>query len=292
MSVKTRVSKRTKHLNRSFAGNVGVTIVLGVFGWFMLMPMLYTIAQSLKPLDELWVFPPRFIRVNNPTLGNYQDLFRLLNDSMVPFSRYLFNTVIISVVGTFGHVILASMCAYALSKHKFPGSKVMFQIVVTALLFNGTVLQIPNFMMITWLNLLDSPLALIIPAFGGSLGLYLMKQFMEQMVKDDILEAARIDGAGEMRIFWGIVMPMVKPGWLTLIILSFQGLWNMGPSNVIFSESLKTLNYAMSQILAGGVARAGVGAAASVIMLVVPVTIFIIMQSSVVETMGASGMKE
>jgi ABC-type glycerol-3-phosphate transport system permease component len=279
-------------LNRSFGGNVGVTIVLGIFGAFMLLPMIYTIVQSIKPLDELWVFPPRFFTVRNPTMSNFQDLFRLLDDSMVPFSRYLFNTVMISVVGTGGHVILASMCAYALSKHKFPGSKLMFRAVVTALLFNGTVLGIPNFMMITWLKLLDSPLAFIIPAFGSSLGLYLMKQFMEQMVKDDILEAARIDGAGEMRIFWGIVMPMVKPGWLTLIIFSFQGLWNIGTSSFIFSENLKTLNYAMSQILAGGVARAGVGAAASVIMLVVPVTLFIVTQSNIVETMGASGMKE
>lgn len=287
----TKVAKRTKQLNRSFAGNIGVVIVLTLFGAFMILPLIYTISQSLKPLDELWVFPPRFF-VRHPTGKNFQDLFRLLDDSMVPFSRYIFNTVIISVVGTFGHVILASMCAFALSKHEFPGSKLMFKLIVLALLFNASVTAIPNFMMMTWLHLLDNPLALIVPAFGSSLGLYLMKQFMEQMVQDSVLEAARIDGAGEWRVFWGIVMPTVKPAWLTLIIFSFKDLWNIGATNYIYSENLKTLNYAMSQILAGGIARAGVGAAAAVIMMIVPITVFIITQSNVVETMGASGMKE
>ncbi len=168
----------------------------------------------------------------------------------------------------------------------------MFKLIVLALLFNASVTAIPNFMMMTWLHLLDNPLALIVPAFGSSLGLYLMKQFMEQMVQDSVLEAARIDGAGEWRVFWGIVMPTVKPAWLTLIIFSFKDLWNIGATNYIYSENLKTLNYAMSQILAGGIARAGVGAAAAVIMMIVPITVFIITQSNVVETMGASGMKE
>lgn len=287
----TRVAKRTKMLNRSFGGNLGVVIVLTIFGAFMLMPLVYTISNALKPLDELWLFPPEYF-VRQPTFANFQDLFRVLSDSLVPFSRYLFNTVLIAVVGTVGQVILASMAAFALSKHKFPGANLMFRVVVLALLFNGSVLAIPNFMVMTWLHLLDSPLAFIIPAFGSSLGLYLMKQFMEQMIHDSIMEAARIDGASEWRIYWKIVMPVVKPAWLTLIIFSFKDLWNISANTYIYTESWKTLNYAMSQILAGGVARAGVGAAAGVIMMIVPIAIFIITQSQVVETMGASGMKE
>jgi len=278
-------------LNRSFGGNLGVVIVLTIFGAFMLMPLVYTISNALKPLDELWLFPPEYF-VRQPTFANFQDLFRVLSDSLVPFSRYLFNTVLIAVVGTVGQVILASMAAFALSKHKFPGANLMFRVVVLALLFNGSVLAIPNFMVMTWLHLLDSPLAFIIPAFGSSLGLYLMKQFMEQMIHDSIMEAARIDGASEWRIYWKIVMPVVKPAWLTLIIFSFKDLWNISANTYIYTESWKTLNYAMSQILAGGVARAGVGAAAGVIMMIVPIAIFIITQSQVVETMGASGMKE
>lgn len=257
----------------------------------MLLPMIYTVSSSLKPLDELWVFPPRFL-VRNPTTENFKELFRVLSDSVVPFSRYLFNTVLVSVTGTAGHVILASMCAYALAKHKFPGSKLMFKIIVITLMFNGTVTAIPNFMVMTWLRLLDNYASLILPAFGSTLGLYLMKQFMEQMVNDSLLEAARIDGAGEWKIFWHLVMPLVKPAWLTLIIFSFKDLWNIGGTVYIHTEELKTFNYAMSQILSGGIARAGVGSAAAVIMMVVPVAVFIMSQSNVVETMGASGMKE
>ena len=283
--------KRTKQLNRSKLGNFGIYLILTVLGVFMVLPIVYTVSSSLKPLDELWVFPPRFL-VQNPTLENFKELFRVLNDSVVPFSRYLFNTVLVSVIGTTGHVILASMCAYALSKHTFPGSKLMFRIIVTTLMFNATVTAIPNFMIMTGLKLLNTYWALILPAFGSSLGLYLMKQFMEQMLNDSVLEAARIDGAGEWSIFFQIAMPMAKPAWLTLIIFSFKDLWNIGGTVYIHTEELKTFNYAMSQILAGGIARAGVGSAAAVIMLIVPVSVFIASQSNVVETMGASGMKE
>ena len=134
--------------------------------------------------------------------------------------------------------------------------------------------------------------ALIIPAFASPLGLYLMKQFMEQMVPDALLEAARIDGAGEWRMFFTIVMPIVKPAWMTLIIFSFQGLWNIGTTSLIQTESLKTLNYALSQIVAGGIARSGATAASTVIMMMVPVAVFVFSQSNVVQTMATSGMKE
>lgn len=283
--------KKQKKLNRSRLGNFGIYFILTILGIFMLLPMIYTISSSLKPLDELWVFPPRFL-VRNPTTENFKELFRVLSDSVVPFSRYLFNTVLVSVIGTAGHVILAAMCAYALAKHKFPGSKLMFKIIITTLMFNATVTAIPNFMVMTWLGLLDSYGSLILPAFGAPLGVYLMKQFMDQMVNDSLLEAARIDGAGEWKIFWQLVMPLVKPAWLTLIVFSFKDLWNIGGTVYIHTEELKTFNYAMSQIISGGIARAGVGSAAAVIMLIVPVTVFIMTQSNVVETMGASGMKE
>ena len=286
-----QTKKGKKQLNRSRLGNTGVYIILTILGLFMLLPMIYTVSSSLKPLDELWVFPPRFL-VRNPTEENFKELFRVLSGSVVPFSRYLFNTALISVVGTAGHVLLASMCAYALAKLKFPGSNLMFQVIVITLLFNATVTRIPNFMIMTWLHLLDNYASLILPAFGSTLGLYLMKQFMEQMLNDSLLEAARMDGAGEWRIFSKIAMPMVKPAWLTLIIFSFRDLWNIGGTTYIHTEELKTLNYAMSQILAGGIARAGVGGAAAVVMMIVPVSVFILAQSNVVETMGASGMKE
>lgn len=286
-----KLAKRTKQLNRSLAGNLGVYTVLFILAVFMVLPLVYTLVSSVKPLEEYWVFPPKFT-VAHPTMKNYKDLFTMLTDSMIPFSRYLFNTAFVSIVGTAGHVILSSMCAFGLAKHRFPGSKIMFSMVVLALMFNTTVTRIPNFIIMSKLNMLDTYAALIVPAFGSSLGLYLMKQFMDSMVNDSVLESARIDGAGEWRVYWRMVMPMVKPAWLTLIIFSFRDLWNIGSTTYIQSEPLKTLNYVMSQISAGGVARAGAAAAAGVIMMIVPITVFIITQSNVVETMGSSGMKE
>ena len=260
-------------------------------GAFMFLPMLYAIMQALKPLDELWVFPPRFYVVN-PTLKNFGDLFRLMSTSWVPFSRYIFNTVLISVVGTLGNLVLSSLAAYVLAKIKFPGREFFFQTIVLSLMFNSTVTSICNFIIMSALGWVDTYLAIIVPTFASTLGLYLMKQFMESSVSDAVLESARLDGASEFRTFLTIAMPMVKPAWLTLIVYSFQGLWNSGTSIYIYSEELKTFNYAISQILAGGIVRAGAGAASGVVMMIVPVAVFVITQSNIIETMGSSGMKD
>ncbi len=288
---KLRTRKHRVVLNRSAGGDAGISFFLIVMGLFMFVPMLYAILQSLKPLDELWVFPPKFW-VEDPTLDNYLDLFRLMNTSWVPFSRYIFNTVLISVVGTAGNLVLASMAAYVLSKMRFPGRNIMFNLIVKSLMFNSTVGAITSFLIMTNLKLVDTYLAVIIPAWGSTLGLYLMKQFMESSVSDAVLESARLDGAKEFRIFLQIAMPMVKPAWLTMIVYTFQGLWNAGASIYIYSEELKTFNYAIGQILAGGIVRAGASAASTVVMMLVPITVFVVTQSNIIETMSSSGMKD
>ena len=291
MAKKMRTRKHKVVLNRSAGGDAGITVMLVLLGAFMFLPMLYVVLQSLKPLDELWMFPPRFF-VRNPTLKNYRDLFMLMNTSWVPFSRYIFNTVFTSVVGTFGNLLLSSMAAYAMAKIKFPGGKMMFKTVRTSLMFHSTVTSITSFIIMSTLHLIDSYWAIIIPAWATSLGLYLMKQFMETNVSDAVLESARLDGATEFKTFWVIAMPMVKPAWLTLIIYSFQDLWNKGASIYIHSEQLKSFNYAIGQIMAGGIKRAGASAASTVIMMMVPIAVFVISQSNIIETMGSSGMKD
>ncbi|MBQ7301858.1 MAG: carbohydrate ABC transporter permease [Clostridia bacterium] len=291
MSKKLRTRNHKVVLNRSAGGDAGITVMLVLLGAFMFLPMVYAIMQALKPLDELWIFPPRFYVVN-PTLKNFGDLFRLMSTSWVPFSRYIFNTILIAVVGTTGNLILSSLAAYALAKIRFPGREFFFQTIVLSLMFNSTVTGICNFIVMTALGWVDTYLAIIIPTFASTLGLYLMKQFMESSVSDAVLESARLDGASEFRTFLTIAMPMVKPAWLTLIVYSFQGLWNSGTSIYIYSEELKTFNYAISQILAGGIVRAGAGAASTVIMMIVPITVFVITQSNIIETMGSSGMKD
>ena len=286
-----RTRKHKVVLNRSVGGDIGINLMLILLGAFMFIPMLYVVMQSLKPLDELWMYPPRFYVVN-PTFKNFSDLFKLMSTSWVPFSRYIFNTVFISVSGTFGNLIFSSMAAYALAKIKFPGRGWIFQVIVLSLMFNSTVTGIANFLTMSTLHWVDTYLAVIVPAWCTSLGLYLMKQFMQSSVSDAVLESARLDGASEFYTFIKIAMPMVKPAWLTLIIYSFQGLWNSGSSIYIYSEQLKTFNYAINQIVAGGIARAGASAASQVIMMAVPISVFIITQSNIIETMGSSGMKD
>jgi ABC-type glycerol-3-phosphate transport system permease component len=253
--------------------------------------MYYTIIQSLKPLDELWAFPPKFY-VTSPTLKNYRDLFTLMNQNSVPFSRYIFNTVLISAAGTFGNLFLSSLAAYVFAKIKFPGRKWMFQLIVWSLMFHATVGGIARFIILSNLRWIDTYLSVIVPAWGSTLGLYLMKQFMESSVSDAVLGSARLDGAKELKIFWVIAMPMVKPAWLTLIVYSFKDLWNMGSTIYIYSEELKTFNYAIGQILSGGIVRSGASAASMVIMMIVPILVFVISQSNIIETMASSGMKD
>ena len=291
MSSKMRTRKHTVVLNRSKGGDVGITVFLVIFGFFMFLPMVYVVSQSLKPYDELFIFPPRFL-VQNPTFDNFSNLFSLMGDSWVPFSRYIFNTVLYSVGGTFGNLVLSSIAAYALSRIEWPGRKAVFQLIQKSLMFTSTVSGLTSFIIMSWLGWVDTYFAIIVPAWGTTLGLYLMKQFMDSNVKMEVLESARLDGATELRIFWSIAMPMVKPAWLTLIVYSFQGLWNAGSSIYIYSEQLKSLNYAIQQILVGGIARAGASAASTVVMMIVPITVFIISQSNIVETMGSSGMKD
>ena len=291
MAKKLRTRKHKVVLNRSAGGDAGITVVLVILGAFMFLPMIYVIMQSFKPLDELWMFPPRFF-VRKPTWKNYRDLFMLMNTSWVPFSRYIFNTIFTSVAGTAGNLFCSSLAAYAMAKIKFPGGRIMFKTVRTSLMFHSTVTAITSFILMSAFHLVDTYWAIIIPAWASSLGLYLMKQFMDTNVTDAVLESARLDGASELRTFWTIAMPMVKPAWLTLIIYSFQGLWNAGSSIYIHSEQLKSFNYAIGQIMAGGIKRAGASGASMVIMMMVPISVFIISQSNIIETMGSSGMKD
>nr|WP_145053085.1 carbohydrate ABC transporter permease [Paenibacillus xylanexedens] len=279
-----------RKINRSWQVDILLFLLLGGLGAFMVIPLIYVINNAFKPLDELFIFPPTLF-VRNPTFENFSDLFQVMKNSWVPFSRYIFNTVFITAAGTFGHIMLASAAAYPLAKYKFRGHKILFTIIVLSLMFSPHVTAIPNYMIMSTLGWLDSYQAMIIPAFAYPLGLYLMKQFMEQ-IPDALLEAAKMDGASEYRIFFQVVMPLVKPAWLTLLILMMQMLWGTDGGSFIYSEQLKTMHYAMGQIVQGGIARAGVGAAVAVIMMTVPIVTFVLSQSQVIQTMASSGMKD
>ena len=256
-----------------------------------MLPLVYTVCNAFKPLDELFLFPPTFF-VRNPTLDNFQNISVLMGQSWVPFSRYIFNTLFVTIVATVLHIIAASLAAYVLEKRKFPGAKVMFKVVVLSLMFSAAVTGIPNYIIMSKLGMIDTYFALIVPYIASSIGLYLMKQFVSSSIPDALLEAARIDGASELKIFASIVMPLVKPAWLTLLLFSVQSLWGTTGNTFIFTESLKPLNYALNQIMAGGIARAGAGAAVGLLMLLPPLAVFVFSQTRILDTMASSGIKD
>ncbi len=292
-----KMEKQPRHVilkrrqpNRSRVGDFFVYFFLLLMAVAMVFPLVYAIESALKPLDELFKFPPT-VFAQNPTLDNFSDLFVTMGKSWVTFSRYIFNTVFITAVGTFGHLIVASMGAFVLAKYEFPGGQTFFKLVTVALMFSGYVTSIPNYLIINQLGWIDTYWAIVIPAFAAPTGLFLMKQFMEGL-PTSLIEAAKIDGANEWRVFTNIVMPNVKPAWLTLIIFSVQGLWNNSAATFIYSEEKKTLVYALQQIQSGGIARTGQSAAVQVIVMAVPICIFILSESQILETMASSGLKD
>ena len=276
--------------NRSIAGDLALYLFLLFVAFVMAFPIIYAVSSALKPLDELFKFPPK-IFPQNPTTDNFSDLFVTMGKSWVTFSRYLFNTVWITFAGTFGHLIIASMGAFVLAKYEFPGAQTFFKVVTVAMMFTGYVTQIPNYLILNKLGWIDTYWAIIIPAFASPMGLFIMKQFMEGL-PTSLIEAAKIDGATEWTVFKKIVMPNVKPAWMTLIIFSVQALWNNKAATYIYSEERKTLVYALQQIQAGGIARTGQGAAVLVVVMVVPIAIFVFSESQILETMASSGLKE
>ncbi len=291
-----RIEKPRKHLlkrrhpNRSLGGDFGIYLMLALVACLMAFPLVFAVGSALKPLDELFRFPPT-IFPQHPTIDNFSDLIVTMGQSWVPFSRYILNTVFITAAGTFGHLVIASMAAFVLAKYDFPGGRFFFGVVTTALMFSGYVTGIPNYVIMSKLGMIDTYWALLLPAFAAPIGLFMMKQFMEGL-PTALIEAAKIDGAKEFRIFWSIVMPNVKPAWLTVIIFSVQSLWNTSASTVIYSEAKKTLVYALQQIQAGGIARAGQAAAVTVVVMAVPIIIFVLSQGQILETMASSGIKD
>lgn len=279
-----------KKFNRSKAVSFIMYFILILAGLFTILPLIYSVTTSFKPLDELLKFPPSFFVVR-PTLQNYLQLPSLIAGLGIPLSRYVFNSVFVSLVTTAGHVIIASMAAFSMSKGRYKGVAVLFILVQFSLLYNYYTLAVPQYIIMSKLKIVDTYLVYILPYLPSSLGVFLIKQYMDGSIPDALLEAAYIDGAGSFKIFWRIVMPNAKPAWMTLIMFAFRDLWSLQPSGTIFSEKLKLLPNVMSTIINGGIARSGSAMAAMVILMIPPIIIYMVSQSSVTETMTTSGIK-
>lgn len=276
---------------RSKIGNFLIFVFLIVAGLFSALPLIYSICTSFKPIDELLIFPPRFF-VRRPTVGNYTVLPTLLASLKVPLSRYICNSLFISAITTFLYVFISTMAAFVLSKGHFRGRNVLFWTVQFALMFNSYTLALPQYLIFSKLKMIDTYWVYILPYLSTTLGVFLAKQYMEGYIPDTLLEAAKIDGAGYFRIYFQIVMPIIKPACLTLTLFAFRDVWSAVPSGTIFSEQLKTLPQIMGQITAAGTARAGSAMAVTVIMMIPPIAVFLISQSNITEAMSSAGIKE
>ena len=291
--MKSTFRGRIRRSNRSPAGTVVLFILILISALFMLLPVLYAIGAAFKPLDEIYIFPPRLF-AHNPTWKNFQEIGALADTFWVPMSRYLFNTILICSVTTFGHLLLSSLAAYPLALHNFPGKRFLNTMVKWSLLFTSAAMLLPQYVVMSKLKIINTYWAIILPAMQSSLGLYLMMNFMTQ-VPQALLEAARLDGASEWRVWYQIVMPNIKPAWLTVMIFTFQAIWNTTGTTqmtqLIYDEKYKMVSSLLSQIVSGGTARAGVGSAFSLLLMLPPVILFILCQSRIIETMSNSGMK-
>lgn len=286
------MAKRAQYrkFTRSTAGNIGYFTILILFGLFTVFPLFYCIITSLKPLEELLIFPPKFYVVR-PTLDNFRVLPALLSNLEVPLSRYLFNSLLIAVLTTVCSILAGSMAAFTFSKSKVKGSKFIFNLITTMMLYNGATLAVPQYLIFSKLGMIDTYWVYILPAIPSTVNCFLMKQFMDEAVPNTLLEAARIDGAGVGGMYWKIVMPIMKPAVMTVLLFSFQSMWSIVPAGTVFSEEFKTLPYVMSSIALGGIARSGSAMAVTVVLMLPPILVFLVTQSNVLETMGSSGIK-
>lgn len=284
--------KQTKRYTRSTGGNLFFFLLVAGMGLFTVLPLIYCITTSFKPLEELMIFPPRLFTVKRPTLANFTALPSLLSSLSVPISRYIFNSVFVTIVTTVLHILVASMAAYVISKTDLKGRHVIFWVVQFALLYNATTLAVPQYMVFTQLRMIDSFLVYILPYIPSTMGVFLIKQYMDDSIPPALLEAARIDGAGHFTIYCRIVMPLVKPAWLTLTLFAFRDMWAVQPSGTVFSEEMKTLPYVLSQVVNGGLARTGSAMAVTVLLMLPPIAVYLISQSNVMETMGSAGIKD
>ena len=260
---------------------------------FMGLPMIYIFSHAFKPMDELFAYPPRFF-VSNPTLDNFKSLFSNMTTSDVPISRYIFNSITSSLLVVLLTILVSTFAGYALSKKRFKLKSMIFEINTLALMFVPIAVAIPRYLIIVRTGVVDTYWAQILPLLAMPMGIFLVKQFVDQ-VPDVLIEAAQMDGAKDLTIFFKIILPLIKPVLATIAILSFQTVWNSTEASSIFinNENLKNFAFYMSTLTStnNSVAGQGIAAAASLIMFIPNLLIFIIMQKNVMSTMAHSGIK-
>ncbi|MBB3111417.1 ABC-type glycerol-3-phosphate transport system permease component [Paenibacillus phyllosphaerae] len=272
----------------------GFNAIMIVLSLLMILPIIYIFNHAFKPYHELFIYPPRFF-VQEPNVQNFVELFWVTANSIVPASRYLFNSVLISVLSVIGVTLVSALCAYPLSKHPFPGRNLLFATIILMLMFTPEIIQIPRYLVVSNLGIMNTYWGHLLPVLAAPVGVFLLKQFIDQ-IPDALIEASKIDGANEVITFLRVIIPMCMPAIATVAILAFQNSWGNVETSALFmqDDEMKNFPFFLSTLtnnLANNVARQGAAAVAALIMLVPNLIIFIILQSKVISTMAHSGIK-
>lgn len=279
------IESRKEKTSRFFVYTIMTALLL-----FMLLPLMYLVSQAFKPMEELFIFPPTFYP-KRPTLNNFTTLMTALSSYTVPFTRYIFNSVVTTIAPVVTSLFICCLGAYGLSKYRFPGNNFMYNLIVATLMFPAIASGLPNYIIVSSMGLTNTFWALILPKVGSSFSLFLLKQFVDQ-IPDTYLEAGRLDGASELLLFRKIIIPLLKPAMATAVVFSFMGCWgdSYGPMLYLNEEQLKTLPLIVNTI-GGAVSRSGAQAAAGLLMLLPTIVVFAVMQKRVLNTMMYSGVK-
>lgn len=259
------------------------------------LPIVFIFFHAFKPIEELFAFPPKFI-TTNPTFDNFRQLFKASRSAGIPLSKYVFNSLLITGAVVFSSLILTTAAAYSLSKLKYKGRQLLFQVNQVAIMFVPVAVMIPRYLVVNVLGMTNTYWAQILPLIPLPVALFLVKQFVDQ-VPDSLIEAAYMDGAKEWQIYTKVIIPLIKPAIATAAILVFQQVWsNMEASNYyVNDDGLKTLAFYMNTLTSTSttntVAGQGVAAAASLILFLPNLILFCILQKNVMNTMAHSGIK-
>jgi ABC-type glycerol-3-phosphate transport system permease component len=261
---------------------------------FMSLPILFIFNHAFKPQNELFLFPPKFL-VQEPTLRNFELLFLHASNATVPFTRYLFNSLLVAGLGLLGVILVSTMAAYVLGKYRFHFKGLILSLITLSLMFAPETVGIPRYLIISGLGMNNTYFGHLLPLLASPVAVFLLIGFISQ-IPDELIEAAKIDGASHGLIFARIIIPLSAPAIATIAILTFQAVWGDMETSTLFmqEETMRTLAFYVNSLISGlqnSVAGQNMAAAAGLLLFLPNLIIFLIFQKRVLETMVHSGIK-
>jgi ABC-type glycerol-3-phosphate transport system permease component len=276
----------SSHGNKILSDIIKYTVLI-LISFFMILPFVWMLSSSFKLPEDIFGYPPRLIS-QNPILSNYSFIFQEKN-----LLRVLFNTIIIALSATLLSLFFTTLGGYGFAKFEFPGKKILFVILLATMIIPGAVMMVPTFVIMRELGWVDKFWPLIVPGAASAFGIFFFRQYIST-INDELMDAARIDGASEFRIFWNIILPIISPGMISLGLIFFMASWNnyLGPLIYLKSPENWTITVSINAMSGGaGLTYWGPQMAMSVISLIPLLIIFLVFQRRFAEGITAGAIK-